>query len=486
MNAPSDVPFLQAPACGAGLGPPHVVAVPTDPLPDPHWVAWNAPLAVALGLPATPDAGWLARLSGHLDTPPWCTAYAGHQFGVWAGQLGDGRAHTLGCLPLQGVPQEIQIKGAGRTPFSRQGDGRAVLRSSIREYLASEAMAALGIPTTRALAITGSALPVARETVETAAIVTRVAPSFLRFGHFEHLAHHGHPEALRALTDHVIATFYPDCAAAPVPALALLARVVERTAQLMARWQALGFCHGVMNTDNMSILGLTLDYGPFGFLDRFDFGHVCNHSDHEGRYAYHQQPRIGLWNCGALASALWSLIGDEAAVGAVMDTYAPTFQATFTEALRARLGLATAEPEDDELASALLTLMQRQGVDMTRFFRALCALEVDAPQQDGPLRRLAGEGADGTAWLARYRQRLARETRPEAERQAAMRRANPKYVLRNYLAELAIRDAGDGRFETLATLAQVLAAPFDEHPAHEDWAGPPPDWAGTLAVSCSS
>ena len=486
MNAPHETGLLQTGAGFAGLEAPHVVAVPTEPLPQPYWVAWNASLAQALGLPAEPGEPWLERLSGHLEQAPWCSAYAGHQFGVWAGPLGDGRAHTLGVLPLAGEPQEIQIKGAGRTPFSRMGDGRAVLRSSIREYLASEALAGLGIPTTRALAVVGSDLPVQRETVETAAIVTRVAPSFIRFGHFEHFAHHGHPDALRRLADHVIARFYPGCATAPVPAQALLAAVVQRTARLMARWQAVGFCHGVMNTDNMSILGLTLDYGPFGFMDAFDFHHVCNHSDSHGRYAYDQQPRIGWWNCAALGSALLPLIGDGDAVREALDGYAPAFQEALTEAFRAKLGLAEPMEDDYRLASGLLTLLHESHADYTGFFRALCGLRRDDPATDGPLRDRLLDREAFDRWARDYRARLAAENSRDGERAAAMRRANPRYVLRNYLAELAIRDARAGRFETLATLARVLAAPFEDHPGQEAWAAEPPEWAGTLSVSCSS
>ncbi|MDE1982436.1 MAG: YdiU family protein [Betaproteobacteria bacterium] len=486
MNAPHETEILETGAGLAGLGAPHVVVVPTDPLPDPYWVAWNAALAQALGLPAQPDQGWLHRLSGHGAESPWCSAYAGHQFGVWAGPLGDGRAHTLGLLTLAGQSQEIQLKGAGRTPFSRMGDGRAVLRSSIREYLASEALAGLGIPTTRALAVTGSTLPVQRETLETAAIVTRVAPSFIRFGHFEHFAHHGHHDALQRLTDHVIARFYPECAQAPVPAQALLAAVAQRTAHLMARWQAVGFCHGVMNTDNMSILGLTLDYGPFGFMDGFDFHHVCNHSDSHGRYAYDQQPRIGWWNCAALGSALMPLIGDEDAVREALDGYAPAFQAALADAFRAKLGLAVPMEDDYRLASGLLTLLHESHADYTGFFRALCGLRRDAPESDGPLRDRLLERDAFDRWARDYRARLAAEHSRDEERAQAMRRVNPKYVLRNYLAEQAIRDARDGRFDTLETLARVLSAPFDEHPGQEAWAGEPPDWAGTLSVSCSS
>jgi len=469
----------------AGLAAPHIAQVPTEPLGDPRWLAWNAPFAQILGLPARPTEDWLRALSGQLEHSPWCSVYSGHQFGVWAGQLGDGRAHTIGQLNAGGVPQEVQLKGAGKTPFSRMGDGRAVWRSSIREYLCSEAMAGLGIPTTRALAVVGSDLPVQRETQEQAAIVTRVAESFIRFGHFEHFAHHGHPAELRQLTDHVIARFYPECADAPNPALALLDTVIQRTAMLMAQWQAVGFCHGVMNTDNMSILGLTLDYGPFGFLDAFDLHHVCNHSDREGRYAYAEQPRIGWWNCGALGSALLPLIGDEVALRAALAHYEPAFQEALNAAFRRKLGLTRAREDDAQLIGRLMRLLHQNSTDFTMFFRALSSFTRVAGAVD-PVRDLVLDHAAYDGWAAAYRERLAWEDSEDAARCAAMQRVNPKFVLRNYLAETAIRAAHEGNLAVMTQLQGVLAAPFDEHSEHEAWAGMPPDWADTLAVSCSS
>ena len=485
MNAPFK-PALLLPTSGfAGLEAPHIVAVPTEPLISPHWLAWNAPLAQALGLPAAPTEEWLQVLSGKVAQTPWCSVYSGHQFGVWAGQLGDGRAHTIGQLSAYGVPQDIQLKGAGRTPFSRMGDGRAVWRSSIREYLCSEAMAGLGIPTTRALAVVGSALPVQRETLEQAAIVTRVAESFIRFGHFEHFAHHGHPHALHQLTHDVIARFYPQCADAPNPALALLEAVIGRTAALMAQWQAVGFCHGVMNTDNMSILGLTLDYGPFGFMDAFDLNHVCNHSDREGRYAYGQQPRIGWWNCGALGSALLPLIGDEEALHEALARYEPAFQKALDAAFRRKLGLMRPRADDAQLVGRLMRLLHQNRTDFTHFFRALSRLPRKTGADDA-VRNLVLDRTACDDWLCAWRMRLEWEDSEDGPRQSAMLRANPKFVLRNYLAETAIRAAHEGRPEVLAQLQEVLATPFDEHPGAEAWAAAPPDWAETLAVSCSS
>lgn len=461
-----------------------------QPLPKASWADWNETLALSLGLSASPTPLWLHRLSGHAANPPWCSAYAGHQFGVWAGLLGDGRAHTLGCLQSTQGPQEIQLKGAGLTPFSRMGDGRAVLRSSVREYLCSEAMSGLGIPTTRALALVSSPLPVQRETRETAAIVTRVAPSFIRFGHFEHLSHHGHRDALRQLVALVLEEFFPACATEVQPVLALLQDVIERTARLMASWQCVGFCHGVMNTDNMSILGLTLDYGPFGFLEAYDAQHICNHSDHGGRYAYDQQPLMGWWNCAALASALQPLIQDEQAIQRALDGFEPLFEKYLLAGFRAKLGWQRTLEEDGLQIQQLLALMQRDRVDFTGFFRALSAQE-PSTLQAGEFHAPSWVGVtfrdpDWRQWLQAYGRRLSREPGTPEQRHAAMHRINPKYVLRNHLAQEAIVAAQEGNFECLHSLRCVLQHPFEEHPEWERWSQPAAPGSPRLCVSCSS
>ena len=289
--------------------------IPT-PIPNPYWVAFSPMAANLVGIPLGKDGlpidqSWLAVLSGnqlntstHHFAKPVATVYSGHQFGLWAGQLGDGRAILLGSLE----GQELQLKGAGKTQYSRMGDGRAVLRSSIREFLCSEAMYGLGIPTTRALSIIGSDLPVRREMVETAAVCARLAPSFLRIGHFEHFAATQNLVRLKELADCLIEQHYPESLNAKEPYLDLFKRVCERNAKLVAKWQAIGFCHGVLNSDNISVLGLTMDYGPFGFLDHFKIDHICNHSDQGGRYAYHRQPQIMHWNMACLASAFMPLL----------------------------------------------------------------------------------------------------------------------------------------------------------------------------------
>jgi len=478
----------------AALGDSFFTELPPQGLPDPHWVAWSEDCARALGLPeggAQPsDPRVLAALSGNLaqaPLQPLASVYSGHQFGVWAGQLGDGRALWLGELATSQGPMEIQLKGSGLTPYSRMGDGRAVLRSSIREFLASEAMHALGVPTTRALCITGSALPVRREEVETAAIVTRVAPSFIRFGHFEHFAHtEPSVDALRRLVDFVIDTACPECRDAPQPAVALLEAVARRTARLMADWQAVGFCHGVMNTDNMSILGLTIDYGPYGFLDAFDPGHVCNHSDHQGRYAYARQPNVAFWNLHALAQALLPLIADPDEALEALEPYKTGFAAALDARMRAKLGLATERDGDRALVEGLLQRMAADRADFSITFRRLAGFDSRDGAANDALRDLFIDREAFDAWAGNYARRLRDEASADGERALRMNRVNPKYVLRNHLAETAIREARGGDFAEVGRLLKVLSAPFDEQPEHAAYADFPPDWAQHIEVSCSS
>ena len=477
------------------LGEDFFTLLPPQPLPDPYWVAVSADCAALLGLPAdwAQHADWQALdvLSGNAAWPgmqPLSSVYSGHQFGVWAGQLGDGRALWLGELDTPSGPMELQLKGAGLTPYSRMGDGRAVLRSSIREFLCSEAMHHLGIPTTRALCVTGSALPVRREQVETAAVVTRVAPSFIRFGHFEHFAHQDQPAALRRLADFVIEHHYPAGRDAAQPYVALLEQVALRTAELMADWQAVGFCHGVMNTDNMSVLGLTIDYGPFGFLDRFDPGHICNHSDHQGRYAWARQPNAAFWNVHALARALLPLIEDPDLALFTIESYKSAFAGAMLARWSAKLGLASAEPDDRALTDDLLRLMAADHADFSITFRRLAAFSTEPGALNAPVRDLFVNREAFDAWALRYAERLKREHSVDAERAVRMNRINPKFILRNHLAEQAIRDAQAGDFTELHRLQTVLQHPFDEQGAAETerYAGFPPDWAQTIEVSCSS
>jgi len=481
----------------AQLGPAFHTELAPTPLPTPHLVGLSERLAHDLGLDparlAAPEA--VAALTGSrplAGARPLATVYSGHQFGVWAGQLGDGRALLLGEAQTAAGPQEIQLKGAGPTPYSRMGDGRAVLRSSIREFLCSEAMAGLGVPTTRALAVTGSPAPVRRETMETAAVVTRLAPSFIRFGHFQHFAATGQTGPLQQLADYVIDRFYPQCRDGEArerlggsAVAALLEQVSERTAALMAHWQAVGFCHGVMNTDNMSILGLTLDYGPFQFLDGFNPGHICNHSDASGRYAYNRQPNVANWNLHALAQALLPLIGEYDVAVAAVGAYARVFPQALQARLRAKLGLVQSLEDDRALVDDALKLLAAGQVDYTVFWRRLSDHVAGGPVD--PVRDLFLDRGALDDWLRRYEARRALETDGGAGVGVRMRAVNPKYILRNHLGELAIRQAQAGDFSGVARLLTVLQDPFDEHPDHhEAYAGLAPDWASSIEISCSS
>ena len=472
----------------AALGSAFFTPLRPTPLPQPHWVGTSAEVGALLGLPEAwqqrDDA--LQAFTGNALLPgsqPLASVYSGHQFGVWAGQLGDGRAILLGETA---TGQEVQLKGSGRTPYSRMGDGRAVLRSSIREFLCSEAMHALGIPTTRALCVTGSPAPVQREEVETAAVVTRVAPSFIRFGHFEHFAARGQEAELRALADYVIDRYYPDCRRSQEwegnAYAALLHAVSERTAALLAQWQAVGFCHGVMNTDNMSILGLTMDYGPFQFLDAFDPGHICNHSDVRGRYAFDRQPSVAYWNLLCLAQALLPLIGEVDTARAALQSYEGSFGRQFLARIRAKLGLQQAREGDAALVDGLLRLLAADRVDYPIFWRRLSGAV--ATEDFEPVRDLFLDRAALDAWLLQYKELLALDEWAIAA--DLMHKTIPRFVLRNHLGDQAIRAAKLGDFSELQILQRLLARPFDDHPGHEAYAGFPPDWASSISISCSS
>jgi uncharacterized protein YdiU (UPF0061 family) len=363
------------------------------------------------------------------------------------------------------------------------GDGRAVLRSTVREYLCGEAMHALGIPTTRALCITGSAAPVYREKVETAAVLTRVAPTHVRFGSFELFASRGQKEEVRILADYVIDGYYPDLSGREDRYIEFLREVIARTAKLLAAWQAVGFSHGVMNTDNMSIVGLTLDYGPFGFLDEFDPSFICNHSDHGGRYAYHQQPNIGLWNLSCFAQSLLSLIDRDAALSA-LDEYEPVFVGEYFRLMRAKLGLSEQFDEDSELISDLLLQMQQSAADYTVFFRRMCDFNPNPVVQNWEIKGMLVDPSGFDKWAVRYRERLACE--PMGDRSARMKAVNPKFILRNHLAQDAIDRAEAGDFSEIDKLLSILQKPFDEHPEHEDYSKPPAIGTPKIVVSCSS
>ena len=473
------------------LGANFYSRVQPQALPDPYWISRNQAVARELGL----EKEWfesqtaLDAFTGNSVLPgsdPLASVYSGHQFGQWAGQLGDGRAILLGELAGPNGGFEVQLKGAGQTPYSRMGDGRAVLRSSIREYLCSEAMHGLGIPTTRALCLTGSDARVVREEIETAAVVTRAAPSFIRFGHFEHFSYTDQHEQLKTLADYVIDNFYPACRdnqkLGANPYAALLEAVSERTAHLMAAWQAVGFCHGVMNTDNMSILGLTIDYGPFQFLDAFDPAHICNHSDTSGRYAYNKQPNIGYWNLFCLGQALLPLMDSQEQALAALEPYKTLFPEALEAKMRTKLGLTEVQADDKALIESTFRLLASNKVDYTIFWRRLCAFTPQSGHE--PVRDLFYDRESFNAWALQYSERIT--TVDTGHRADLMLKSNPKFILRNHLGEQAIRAAKLKDFSGVNTLLTLLQAPYDEHPGNSSYADFPPDWATGIEISCSS
>lgn len=498
MNAPLPTPLrgldqLDIGNTFADFPPSFYTQLMPTPLPAPYLVAASSAAAglIQLDTKEFETDRFVQVFTGNQVLPgskPLAAVYSGHQFGVWAGQLGDGRAILLG--DIAGADHagriELQLKGAGMTPYSRMGDGRAVLRSSIREFLCSEAMAALGIPTSRALCVTGSDQYIMREAPETSAVATRMAPSFIRFGSFEHWFYSDRHEDLKILADGVIDHHYPELRNAANPYSALLSEVARRTAHLVAHWQAVGFMHGVLNTDNMSILGLTLDYGPFGFMEAFDAAHICNHSDQQGRYSYQMQPQIGHWNCFALGQALLPLIGSVDEVHAALECYKSEFTTKLDQLLHAKLGLKTIQNGDDAMLDQMFAILQKSHVDFTQFFRRLGDLQIDNQAADEPIRDLFINRPAFDAWAIQYRDRLKQENRDDAERRLAMHAVNPKYVLRNYLAQIAIEKAQNKDFSEIDRLLKVLEKPFDEQIENEHYAALPPDWASQLEVSCSS
>ena len=418
--------------------------------------------------------------------------YAGHQFGAYVSRLGDGRAILLGEVRnSRGEKWDLHLKGAGLTPFSRDDDGRAVLRSCIREYLCSEAMHGLGIPTTRALCVVGSEEQVLREQVEPGAMLLRLAPSHVRFGHFEYFYWRRQFDHIKTLADYVIAQYFPDLGRGPDAYARFYHEVAVRTARLIAKWQAVGFAHGVMNSDNMSVLGMTLDYGPFGFLDNYDPSFICNHSDRHGRYAFRNQPDIGYFNLRCLAQALTPLVPDEAIKGG-LDTYETLYAEHYAELMQAKLGLSGSRPGDERLIRDLLELMRGSAADYTNVFRSLCDFQQAPEVKNEQLRDLFVDRDAFESWAARYKERLhaegsSSEGSRDTERAVRMRQVNPKYVLRNYLAHEAIRMATEQKdFSEIERLRLLLRDPFAEQPEMDRYAVPPPDWGKHLIVSCSS
>jgi len=454
------------------------------PVAAPRLIRVNAPLAAQLGIDPAALAGpdGVQVLAGNQipdGAEPVALAYAGHQFGGFSPQLGDGRAILLGeVVGRDGARRDIQLKGTGPTPFSRRGDGRAALGPVLREYLMSEAMAALGVPTTRALAAVTTGQPVFRETQLPGAVLARVAASHIRVGTFQYFAAQGDTDAVRLLADQAIARHYPDAAAAPNPPRALLDGVIARQAALVAQWLLIGFVHGVMNTDNTAVSGETIDYGPCAFLDDYDPGRTFSSIDHAGRYAYGNQPRIAHWNLSRLAEALLPLLDadEDAALASAQDALAafgPQFEAAYFGGLRRKLGLATEREGDAALMQDLLARMAANRADFTLTFRGLCAAAA-GPEGDAAVRGLFTDPGAYDDWAARWRTRLADESAAPAERAAAMRAVNPAIIPRNHLVEAAL-DAALQRedFGPFERLLAALEHPFKDLPASSPYAARP-------------
>ena len=462
--------------------------VTPDGLESPRFASINPMLAARLNISVDALGGdeGLALMSGNTvpdNIRPISLVYSGHQFGVWAGQLGDGRAMTLGELPVDGELCDIQLKGAGSTPYSRFADGRAVLRSSIREYLCSEAMHGLGIPTTRALCLVDSNTQVMRERVERGATLCRVARSHIRFGSFEHFHYRQQPEAVAALADYVIARHFPDWTNNKDRHQLLLRHAVLGTAQLIAQWQAVGFAHGVMNTDNMSILGETLDYGPFGFLDGYHPEFICNHSDNGGRYSFKNQPAIGLWNLNALANAFLSLLPSEA-LRETLALYEPEYLGHYYNLMGRKLDLPQPDAAEQALIDELLRLLAEGQTDYTLFFRRFCDYQCNSGNT--PLRDMLIDRDAFDRWSHEYAAALLKRGVQPARRRKRLLAINPKFILRNYMAQIAIDKAEAGDYSEIDNLLTLLQSPFEEHPNFQHYAGLPPDWAEQISVSCSS
>ncbi|HZH43057.1 MAG TPA: YdiU family protein [Lysobacter sp.] len=488
--------------------------VAPTPVARPVLLAWSREMAEALGLS---EADVRSERFAHVfagnellpGMQPFAANYGGHQFGQWAGQLGDGRAITLGeVIGIDGGRWELQLKGAGLTPYSRFADGRAVLRSSIREFLCSEAMHHLGVPTTRALCLVGTGEGVVRDMFydghpreEPGAVVCRVAPSFIRFGNFELPAARGERDVLRRLVEFCIRRDFPrlatDAAVDEAIIGAWFAEVCERTARLMAHWMRVGFVHGVMNTDNMSILGLTIDYGPYGWIDDYDPNWTPNTTDRHGRrYRFGQQPAVAYWNLGQLANAIAPLLGTVDPLHAGLQRYVDTYVACDRDNVARKLGLAEARDDDVQRMRALEVLLAQAEVDMTLWFRALLDFDPDAPSLapfEGafydPAKRAHHDDAVH-AWLQAYAARLREDPLERGARRERMRLANPRYVLRNYLAQQAIDRAEQGDPAGIMELLDVMRRPYEDQPGREAFAQRRPDWArdrpGCSMLSCSS
>jgi len=435
----------------------------------------------------------LKLLSGQSILSTWqpiAMKYTGHQFGYYNPDLGDGRGLLLAQVKNNGDTWDLHLKGAGHTPYSRQGDGRAVLRSSIREFLCSEALAALGVPTTRALCVIDSETPVYRETPETGATILRIAKSHIRFGHFEFCSFTGQTDLLKTVCDFTIEHHFPEVHHFKdnEKYTEFFRQVLKRTAKLMAHWQSIGFAHGVMNTDNMSIIGDTFDFGPFAFLDDFDPTFICNHSDHQGRYAFNQQPNIANWNLAILAQALLPLSNKQDLIS-ILETYSDEFSYHFINMMQSKLGLTSFDDSKTAIVDSTLNMLTHCKLDYSHFFRQLSNIHKESVRSY--LRDMCLDISAFDTWYDEYEAALKENGTPlkskhDAKRKQVMDSINPKYILRNYLAQEAITAAQKGDYSKVQTLFEVLQNPFDEQPEFEDYAKLPPDWGKKLEISCSS
>jgi len=453
-----------------------------SPLKSPFLISYSHEAAEDLGVEVEGEEAFLVGVMNGVEnlagSRPFSMCYAGHQFGYFVPRLGDGRAINLGKTENG---WNLQLKGSGPTLYSRQGDGRAVLRSSIREYLMSEAMHGLHIPTSRALAIIGSDEDVARERWEKGAIVLRMSTSWVRFGTFEYFYARKQFDKLEALADYVIDESYPHLKGREDSYFLMFEELVDRTALLLAKWQGVGFNHGVMNTDNMSIAGLTIDYGPYAFLDDYDFDYICNHTDTQGRYAYGQQPHVAKWNLRMLMRALSPLVNIDRMEEA-LETFGDLYRSYYLGFMRKKLGFVTEEEDDISILRWLLGTMQQEGLDYNYFFRTLSRYDggkrklLDMCELEEPL----------SEWLDHYEKRLQRENSVASERHKQMLATNPKYVLKNYMLQYAIDKAQRGDHSGVDELLRVARAPFDEHPELDSFSRPSPKSVKNLKLSCSS
>ena len=444
-----------------------------SPLPKAKLVSFNYDLAKELGLETINPEYLIKIFNGEVSVPnsePLAMAYAGHQFGNWVPQLGDGRGILFGQIKTAKGLKDLHIKGAGKTPYSRFGDGRAVLRSSIREYLCGEAMHGLKIPSSRSLIIFTGEEPVFRETTEPGAMIVRTASTHIRFGNFEYLCHNGKQNLLPELIDHVIEEYFPEYVELENKNELFFEAVVKKTAELIAAWQSVGFAHGVMNTDNMSILGETFDFGPFGFLENYQPDYICNHSDYQGRYSFNNQPNIGLWNCQALASALSPLI-NETQLKKSLENYQLYFYNHFIRLFRGKLGLLKKDPKDFELIEETLNFLKQEKLDYTNFFRNLNGFIF---------------GDKKFSLQEKLRKRFEFEEISQDQHEEIVKANNPKFILRNYLAQVAIEKAEKGDFSEVNKLLEILKNPFLDHKGLDDYAKESPEWGKNLEISCSS